>query len=296
MSDNNCILFETEGIAKSDRVLYTPGEFAKQNLLFVQEAGTLTSLSAHKSAHKRLNSYLLLEVITGSGIVAIGNKEYRLRAGNAILIDCNQYYWHISDVDNPWTIAWIHFDGYAARGYYGMITKYLGENRLLSNILLKQSVDSLMPLLRENRLSNELHVAEKLQHILDDILNCAVEGRKTQDKVNWNAIREYVNEKCMTDDFVIENYLSEIERVFGIEQDRISFEFSSHFGIDLDSYIAYRKLSVAKEKLRFTTKTIDEIMSDTGIKDNKAFEELFKKHEHVTPSEYRRSWAQWIRG
>lgn len=53
--DGKQIMFETEGIAESDRVLYTPGDFAKQNLLYVQEAGVLTSLSAHKSAHKKLD-------------------------------------------------------------------------------------------------------------------------------------------------------------------------------------------------------------------------------------------------
>lgn len=101
----------------------------------------------------------------------------------------------------------------------------LAENRLLSNILLKQLVDSLMPLLRENRLSNELHVAEKLQRMLNDILNRAFEGRKTQDKVNWNAIREYVNKKCMTDDFDTEHYLLEIGEKFGMEREKISSEF-----------------------------------------------------------------------
>lgn len=135
-----------------------------------------------------------------------------------------------------------------------------------------------------------------MQHILNDILNRAVDGGKTRDRVNWNAIREYVNQKCMTGDSDTENYLLEIGKKFGIAREKISAEFLSHFGVDLDTYIVYRKLNIAKEKLRFTTKTIDEIVLETGMKDSRIFGELFERYEHVTPSEYRRSWAQWIRG
>ena len=41
-------LFFNEGMTKSDRSLHTPGSFAKQNLLYVQEVGRLQSLTPHK--------------------------------------------------------------------------------------------------------------------------------------------------------------------------------------------------------------------------------------------------------
>lgn len=294
--DNNHILFETEGIAKSDRVLYTPGEFAKQNLLYVQEAGILTSLSAHKSAHKKLDSYLLLEVLKGSGTVAIEENWYQLNVGDAVLIDCNRDYYHISDDQNPWTIAWVHFNGGAAAGYYEMISSYYSVNPVLPNVSIKQLVDDILPLLHMNLLKNELIVCEKVQRTLNSILRKAIEDNDKKSNVNWNKIREYVNEKCTTDDFEIQNYLSGIERRFHIPQDEIAEEFVNHFGVDLGNYIEFRKLSIVKEKLRFTTQPISDIAAETGMKDNIAFAELFQKHENMTPAEYRRSWAQWIRG
>lgn len=290
------IMFETEGIAKSDRVLYTPGDFAKQNLLYVQEAGILTSLSAHKSAHKKLDSYLLMEVIKGSGTVAIGAGQYQLNAGDAVLIDCNKYYYHLSDDNNPWTIAWVHFNGYAAAGYYDMISSYCSENPILSNALVRQLVEEILPLLHVNHLKNELTVCEKVQHTLNSILKKAIENSDRESSVNWNKIREYVNEKCATDEFQLQSYLQAIVQRFHMKQNEVMDGFANHFGVDLESYIEFRKLSIVKEKLRFTTKPISDIAAESGMGENGAFIEIFRKHENMTPVEYRRSWAQWIRG
>lgn len=294
--DGKQILFETEGIAKSDRVLYTPGDFAKQNLLYVQEAGILTSLSAHKSAHRKLDSYLLLEVLSGSGVVVIGDRQYQLNAGDAVLIDCNKYYYHLSDDNNPWTIAWVHFNGHAAAGYYDMIASYCSDNPVLSNAMVRQLVDDILPLLHVNHLKNELTVCEKVQHALNNILKRAIEDSDRRSDINWNKIREYVNEKCATGEFELQNYLSGITQRFHIAQDEVMNGFANHFGVDLGSYIEFRKLSIVKEKLRFTTQSISDIVAEAGMGDNDAFVEIFKKHENMTPAEYRRSWAQWIRG
>ncbi len=294
--DGKQIMFETEGIAESDRVLYTPGDFAKQNLLYVQEAGVLTSLSAHKSAHKKLDSYLLLEVLNGSGTVAIGDNQYQLNIGDSVLIDCNRYYYHLSDDNDPWTIAWVHFNGYSAAGYYDMLATYCNDNPILSHVSVKQLVDEILPLMHVNHLKNELTVCETVQHTLNNILKRAIENSDRRSGVNWNKIREYVNDKCTTDEFELQNFLLGITQRFQIAKDEVIDGFTNHFGVDLGSYIEFRKLSIVKEKLRFTTKSISDIATESGMGDNDIFVEIFKKHENMTPAEYRRSWAQWIRG
>ena len=54
MGDINS-LFSTTGITDSDRILHTPGEFARKNLLYVQEVGKLKSLQPHKSQRERID-------------------------------------------------------------------------------------------------------------------------------------------------------------------------------------------------------------------------------------------------
>ena len=70
------ILFSIEGITESERMLHTPGEFAKKNLLYVQEVGTLKSLQSHKSQRERLDSFLFVGVLDGMGTITTGGKAY----------------------------------------------------------------------------------------------------------------------------------------------------------------------------------------------------------------------------
>ena len=51
-------IFASEGITKSDRNLYTPSSFAKQNLLYVQEVGKLESLTPHGSVGWKGENYI----------------------------------------------------------------------------------------------------------------------------------------------------------------------------------------------------------------------------------------------
>lgn len=60
-------LFATEGMTSSDRSLHTPGNFARQNLLYVQEVGRLKSLKPHICAREDLESYLIMIVLDGRG-------------------------------------------------------------------------------------------------------------------------------------------------------------------------------------------------------------------------------------
>ena len=45
MSNTIQTLFSASGITDSTRMIHTPGEFAKKNLLYVQEVGRLKSLA-----------------------------------------------------------------------------------------------------------------------------------------------------------------------------------------------------------------------------------------------------------
>ena len=56
-------MFAKEDVTKSDRVLHTPGNFAKKCLLYVQEAGTLESLIPHVCRRNHLDSWLIFEAV-----------------------------------------------------------------------------------------------------------------------------------------------------------------------------------------------------------------------------------------
>ncbi|HBW35282.1 response regulator [Desulfosporosinus sp. BICA1-9] len=63
--------------------------------------------------------------------------------------------------------------------------------------------------------------------------------------------------------------------------------FNKHTGIGLTDYLAQVRLKNAKQQLRRSTATIDQIAAATGFNSSSYFSAIFKKHEGITPSEYR---------
>ncbi len=75
-------LFATDGTTSSDRSLHTPGNFARQNLLYVQEVGRLKSLKPHRCVRENLESCLFLMVLGGRGTLVAEGREYQLQTGD----------------------------------------------------------------------------------------------------------------------------------------------------------------------------------------------------------------------
>lgn len=63
--------------------------------------------------------------------------------------------------------------------------------------------------------------------------------------------------------------------------------FNKKIGMGFSEYLAQIRLKEAKRRLRTSDETIDQIAEATGFSSNSYFSAVFKKHEGVTPSEYR---------
>lgn len=296
MNENDRISFETQGITKSDRILYTPSEFTKKTSFYVQEVGHLTSLSAHKSVRNNLQSYLLLEVNDGSGTITIDGQDFHLMKGDSVLINCEKPYEHVSDEKDLWSLSWVHFNGIAMSEYFELISKYChGTLVFRYELHVKELVDELLAILKDNNFENELKVSEILLHFLNKLVKKVMLSDSRSGEVDWNYVREELNQLAVEEQSETEKYLSRILDEYTISRAELFDGFKNKFGIEIDSYVEQRKLTIAKEKLRFTTMSEEEVAVSIGISDNQKFIELFHKHENCSPSEYRRSWAQWIR-
>ena len=63
-------LFQGNSV-KSKRIIYTPSNFAKTNLLHLQEVGELTAIKPHVNSREGLNSFLFFVVTDGKGKLQI---------------------------------------------------------------------------------------------------------------------------------------------------------------------------------------------------------------------------------
>lgn len=289
-------LFATEGTTRSDRCLHTPSAFARQNLLYVQEVGRLRSLEPHRCVRENVDSYLFLLVLDGRGSLVIKGRAYQVAAGDCALIDCREHYEHISDEEDAWKLAWVHFNGHGARGYYELFLKNHPEGNVFTVRdagAWEEMLDGLLSRQKDRSFQAELSCGELLLHLMNRVIGSVSDTgtpQSGQEKGLANRMRELLNEKYADGDV-----LGELEEAFGEDSRSLGERFERQFGISIEEYVSSRRLNAAKELLRFSIKSVSQIAEESGIGDMIVMQQMFRENEGMTAEEYRAKWAQWIR-
>lgn len=286
-------MFATEGITESERFLRTPGEFARNHLVFVQEIGRLQSIKSHQCIREKLDSYLIFIVLSGSGMVRINGEECPLVMGDCVFIDCQQHYEHQSSENDPWELMWIHCNGWHMKAFHSFFKqKNNGKECITIESVerLKGYFQELLLIQKNQGILAEFQSSILIEQIVESLIEEAVRQEENKFYVVYNQIREYINENYQK-----HALMEKMEKIFCLEADEMNQEFQKIFGIDIYDYILNRRFTKAKELLRFTIKPISEIVEISGICNDDLFRKLFKEHERVTADEYRKKWAQWVK-
>lgn len=273
----------------SNRILYTPSEFARENLFYLQEIGQVQAKRPHKSSHPDLASYLFMMVLSGSGTLAYLGEKYALSAGDCALVNCKNEYYHESSRD-LWTIRFIHFYGPTASGVY---RKYLERGG--KTVFRPKDRDGFMDCFDQTA-----KLASSDDHIRDMKINeqlaalCCLlmaqswhpeaksAGKETQSLLAVKEyLRDHLSEKITLDMLSEKFYMNKyyLTRLFKIA-----------YGITPGDYLLQLRMSHAKELLRFSTLSVEEIGERCGITPLYYFSRIFRQAEGVSPRDYRKMW------
>lgn len=280
-------IYTQESVTKSDRVLNTPSDFAKTNLLYLQEAGYLKSLKSHISKREKLDSYLFLIVLSGRGKFTYQKQEYLLSPKDCLLINCANSYSHQSSEEEPWELMWIHFSG---RDAIPFLTYY---NTLVPSVLFHvESFTDFTSIIEQcMQLSSKKDIASEFlihKSITDLLTLCISHNQKeSEDKasIKMREIKEYIDIH-----FAEDISLSQLAEAFFISKYYLAREFKDTYGVTVGSHITSCRITYAKTLLRFTDLKIEEIAGKCGIPDTNYFTKVFRKLEGCTPKVYRKQW------
>lgn len=280
----------TTNIVTSDRILYTPSVFAKTSLLYLQEIGSLVANEAHTSRRSNLQSYLFFIVKNGSGKFVYNGIEYELKAGDCVFIDCENPYSHSTDPDNLWSLSWIHFYGGNMLAIY---EKYLSRGgRVIFHPSDSIPFTTLHSDLFNIASSNDYVRDMKINSYLNSLLVLLMEeswnpeekkGKKQ--KKSMLPVKEYLDQN-----YKEKISLDKLAEHFFVNKYYMTRLFKEQYGVSINTYIQQIKITKAKQLLRFTDTTIENIGVECGIGEPHYFSRMFKQIEGVTPSEYRRQW------
>ncbi len=292
MRDSFFEKYKTSEVTNTRRIINTPSSFVRQNFFYIQEAGYLKSLKPHLSRRKSLNSYLFLIVLSGSGNVSYtdGGTQTTVTAttGDCFFLDCMNEYTHISSESDPWELLWIHFNGAQTAAYYDYFREdhdwHFRSGQLSA---LTAAIQNIITLHEDKTDDTDLLSAQQIVGILT--LLCT-EAREKSD--NDSALGEKLKNvlRYLDEHYTEEISLDYLAEQFYISKYYLSREFKKEYGTTIIQYVLTKKITNAKELLRYSNASIEEIAVLCGIDDASYFNKVFKKMEGCTASEYRKRW------
>lgn len=285
-------LFTTKNapVVASQRILYTPSNFARMSLAHLQEIGSLQAKQPHVSKRENLSSYLFFMVTEGEGRLQYGEETYPLFPGDCVFIDCRRFYSH-STQKKLWSLSWIHFYGPALSAIYDKYLERGGRpvfhpadlgvfTALHQRIFQMASSDDHI---RDMKINGELN--HLLTLLMAESWHPRPAGGEGLKKQNVLPVKQYLEEhyeERITLDFLSEHFF--------ISKYYLTRVFKEQFGVSINHYLVNLRVTKAKQLLRFTDEKLEVIGYACGLGAPHYFSRIFKQVEGVSPSEYREKW------
>ena len=281
--------FTTASIVSSNRVLYTPSTFARSSLLHLQEIGTLQALAPHTSSRSNLQSYLFFTVLSGSGLLIYDEKKYDLKKGDMVFIDCRKPYSHTTSED-LWSLRWCHFYGPTLSFVYEKYVERGGRPTFQPEepAPFLSTLDSLYKLASGSDYIRDMRINEELNRLCTLLMEQSwhpEEATTAPKKMSVVEVKEYLEQH-----YAEKITLDELSTHFFINKYYLTRVFKEQFGQSITAYLTSLRITHAKQLLRFSEKSVEEIGLECGLGALHYFSRVFKEVEGVAPSIYRSQW------
>lgn len=290
-------MFTHTQIVDARRIVYTPSAFARNTLMHLQEIGELRALERHTSQRAGLSSCLFLMVLEGQGELTCEGKTWPLSAGDCAFVDCSRPYSHTTGTP-LWTLRWIHLDGPTLPAVYRKYRER-GGKPVFRPAAGPQASPSLWDQL--NALWEDVcQIASSDDHIRDMRINEALNGlltllmEQSWDEENRGAVNPKADpvRRYLEEHYAERITLDDLAARFYIDKYYLTRVFKRQFGLSISAYLLRVRVTRAKQLLRFTALSVEEIALRCGFAQAPYFARVFKSVEGLPPSEYRNQWAK----
>lgn len=239
-------------------------------------------------------NYIIHFILSGKGIYQVGEKRYELHTGQGFLIEPEVMTFYQADEVEPWTYCWIGFSGTRAKEYISDIG--LNSSQLIFQSErgkeLKKIVLNMMKL-KEMTVSNQYRLQSLLYEFFAVLTQgLVIDGRKEESKESVyirHAIQyirnHYADNLKVTD---IANYIC-------VDRSYLYKLFEKTLEMSPKEFLMRFRISRGKELLTITELSIEEVATECGYKDFRAFSRLFKKVIGTSPMKYRKEHRREVR-
>lgn len=272
----------------SIRFINTPGKTAKSIYFYLQEVGYFKTRPPYFTERENLNSFLIVFTLSGEGQLTYKDQSYTVKKGQCFFINCMEYHHYEVTGDSTWEFLWLHFNGGNALGYFEEFSRngfkiiQINQPQLFEDTLYR-----LIDIHQNKSATTDIVSSQCIHTLLTELIVQNTTGNLPSLLLPGyiKAVMKYID-LHFSEDLTLD-FLAEYQN---INKFHLSHEFKKYTGLTLKEYIITARLSHAKDLLKYTEKTVQEISEQCGIYHTSHFINLFKAREGCTPYVYRKEW------
>lgn len=260
--------------------------------LYLTDCGIEQCVSGKKTGPSSRPYYHVHIILSGSGYLETDGTCYSLSRGQIFVLrpDVEAYYY--ADEQNPWYYCWASFDGSSASYYMEMAGMpegvYVRDTYENPEVFL----DLVNQLLTPPNLSitNELRRTSVLFNFIAELIQSYQIGLQTPQKAHKfdQASRAYVDQAI---EYIRLNYpiikVNDISSYIGLNRSYLTYLFKKSLNMSPQEYLVNYRLEKGRQLLLTTNMSVQEIASHIGYDNPLAFSKIFKKHYHLSPTNFR---------
>lgn len=266
----------------------TPDSIAKRLPFYINECGHFIANAGYFTEREGQDNYLLLYTIAGNGYLKYMRDEYILKPGQTAVIYCAYYQYYKTFTDEPWNFKWVHFNGTAASEYYKLLNGDLLNMVCINHLTrFEKMLDDLNKYIQVNDIASNIKISSLITDILSELIiskfNPLNNKKSQQHRTEINKVVSYIEQN-----YKKKITLDHLVKVAHVSKYHFSRVFKSHMGLSPYEYLIHFRINKAKELLKGTQLTVDEIADVVGFCDTNNFIRKFKEIVGATPFTYKK--------
>lgn len=275
--------------------LVTVDPMAKSEWLHVQEVGDFYANRNYYTTREGLDSYLIKLTLSGKGVLEYGNQTYELVPNTLFWIDCTACQHYSTDPrEGSWHVLWVHFSGATAAAYYrAFLAAHQGKAAVGLSAqgasAVQTALRALLKLYEQGH--GELAADIQASALLSGILAGCICDR-TQNGETDPVPPTILAVKNHLDQTYGEHIdLDVLSERFSMSKYHLQRSFKRYFGVSPAGYLQSVRMAKAKQLLRTTALSINEVAFAVGFESPGYFITAFRNREGLTPQKYRKTWS-----
>lgn len=268
-------------LEKSSGYLFTPLPSAIELFFYITQIGHYYCTHSYAIHRDYFSPVLIISVKTGCLHVDYRGGSYRLRSGDAMLIDCREPHYYFTEMDGL-EFYYLHFEGSNSHELCQHILDSRGplvprQNAAALFLFLEKTMQFYDDGRTESEFEESLRVYEMLRY-----LHIEEEASAVRTASYIDTVTSYINENIGR-----RITLEELADAVSLSSYHFSRRFKRDTGYSPVEYANRKKLDYAKTLLIRTDYSIMEISEKVGFS-FKGFIRLFKDEEGCSPLAWRK--------